>query len=293
VEVLCAELDSRRSLFHRRSVIYPYIKDFYATQRQPSPSQIAALQFLVRAPSSGSGRILGLPRGSGTLAVAAVFSILNGVALLPISLRSKHRGILSSRWWLPGCGDRNRCRLRLCLRLRNTGVIQIMLPSTTSTYSSSLTQRSQVYRAIGWAGLLAGSLDITAALVESGLKGKSPVHLFQAIAGGLLGMSSFQGGLATAALGVFFHFLIATTASAVFYLASRKLKFLVKHAIPSGLIYGVMVYLFMYYFVLPISAYHIQITLPPMAKLVRDIAVHMFMVGLPISLVVRRYSVLV
>jgi len=140
--------------------------------------------------------------------------------------------------------------------------------------------------------MLAGSLDITAALVESGLEGKSPVHLFQAIAGGLLGMSSFRGGLATAALGVCFHFLIAITASAVFYLASRKLKFLVKHPIPSGLLYGVAVYVFMYYFVLPISAYHIQIALPPIAKLIRDVAVHMFMVGLPISMVVRKYSAL-
>ena len=139
--------------------------------------------------------------------------------------------------------------------------------------------------------MLSGSLDITAALVESGLEGKSPVHLLQAIAGGLLGMSSFQRGLATAALGAVFHFLIATAASAVFYLVSRKLKFLIKHPIPSGLLYGVVVYIFMYYIVLPISAYHVEIALPPIAKLVRDVAVHMFMVGLPISLVVRRYSV--
>lgn len=103
-------------------------------------------------------------------------------------------------------------------------------------------------------------------------------------------MSSFRGGLATAALGAFFHFLIATTASAVFYLASRKLKFLVKHAISSGLLYGVAVYIFMYYIVLPISAYHVKVAFPPMAQLIRDVAVHMFLVGLPISLMVRTYS---
>ncbi len=159
--------------------------------------------------------------------------------------------------------------------------------SVTAATSSPSWRPSQVYRAIGWAGLLAGSLDITAAFVEAGLEGRSPVSLHQGIAGGLLGMSSFRGGLATAALGAFFHFLIATTAAAVFYLASHKLKFLVKHAIPSGLLYGVAVYIFMYYIVLPISAYHTKIALPPMAQ---DVAVHMFMVGLPISLVVRKYS---
>src|SRR5579864_5074104 len=117
----------------------------------------------------------------------------------------------------------------------------------TATPSSLLPRRSQAYRAIGWAGLLAGALDITAAFVEAGLEGRSPVSLLQGIAGGLLGMSSFRGGLATAALGAFFHFLIATAAAAVFYLASRKLKFLAKHAIQSGLLYGVAVYAFMNY----------------------------------------------
>jgi len=162
--------------------------------------------------------------------------------------------------------------------------------SMTAARSSVLPLQPQVYRAIGWAGLLAGCLDITAAAVEYAMKGKSPVHLFQVIAGGLLGMSSFQGGLASAALGAFFHFLIATTAAAVFYVASRKLKFLVKHAIPSGLFYGVAVYIFMYYVILPLSAYHTKVALPPMAKLIRDVAIHMFMVGLPISLMVRKYS---
>ena len=138
--------------------------------------------------------------------------------------------------------------------------------------------------------MLAGTLDITVAFVEAGLEGRSPISLLQGIAGGLLGMSSFRGGLATAALGAFFHFLIATTAAAVFYLASRKLKFLVKHAILSGLLYGVAVYVFMSYVVLPLSAYHTKIALPPMSNLITGIAVHMFMVGLPISLMVRKYS---
>ena len=162
--------------------------------------------------------------------------------------------------------------------------------SVTASPTSLLPRSSQAYRAIGWAGLLAGTLDITAAFVEAGLEGRTPVRLLQGIAGGLLGMSSFQGGLATAALGAFFHFLIATTASAVFYLASRKFKFLVHHPISSGLLYGVAVYSFMAYIVLPISAYHIKIALPPVAQLIRDVAVHMFLVGLPISLMVRKFS---
>jgi hypothetical protein len=118
------------------------------------------------------------------------------------------------------------------------------MTASPSSPSSLLPRSSQAYRAIGWGGLLAGALDVTAAFVEAGLEGRNPVSLLQGIAGGLLGMSSFQGGLATAELGAFFHFLISTTASAVFYLASRKFKFLVTHSIPSGLLYGVAVYIF-------------------------------------------------
>ena len=38
------------------------------------------------------------------------------------------------------------------------------------------------------------------------VRGRSPVSLLQGIAGGLLGMSCFEGRLATAAPGVSFHF---------------------------------------------------------------------------------------
>ncbi len=160
--------------------------------------------------------------------------------------------------------------------------------SATVIHSSRMSHCWQACRAVGLAGLLAGSLDITAAVVEYR---KSLFHLFQGIAGGALGMASFQGGLTTAALGAFFHFLIATAASAVFYLASRKLRFLVKHPFLSGLVYGVAVYIFMSFIVLPLSAYHTEIALPPMAELARGVITHICMVGLPISLVMRKYSV--
>ena len=162
--------------------------------------------------------------------------------------------------------------------------------SMTASTSSLRPRTSKAYRAIGCAGLLSGTLDIIAALVESGLAGRSPLHLFQGIAGGLLGTSTFQGGLPTAALGLFFHYFIATTASAFFYLASRKWKTLVRRPILWGLLYGVAVYIFMYYVVLPLSAYHARVALPPLSRLIRDVSVHMFMVGLPISWMVRKFS---
>jgi hypothetical protein len=63
-----------------------------------------------------------------------------------------------------------------------------------------------------------------------------------------------------------------------------------KHSVLSGLLYGVMVYSFMNFVVLPLSAYHVPIMLRPTIGLARDIAIVMIMVGLPISLIVRKYS---
>src|SRR5918995_1563609 len=95
-------------------------------------------------------------------------------------------------------------------------------------------------------GLIAGTLDLTAACVYSWLRGSvSPVRVFQFIASGVLGTDSFTGGAKTALLGVALHFLIATVATAVFYFASRKWLFLIERPIVTGLLYGVVVYSFM------------------------------------------------
>jgi uncharacterized membrane protein YagU involved in acid resistance len=162
--------------------------------------------------------------------------------------------------------------------------------SSAAASVQSSSQSKLAYRAIAFAGLIAGSLDLGTAFVEAGLEGRTPIHLLQGIAGGLLGMKTFQGGLASAALGAFFHFLIAFTAAAVFYVASRKLSFLVERAVLSGVLYGIAVWCFMSFAVLPLSAYHMTITIPPIGPVIKGIVVHIFMVGLPISLVVRKVS---
>jgi len=145
------------------------------------------------------------------------------------------------------------------------------------------------YHVILVAGLVAGVLDITAALVISSLRGVKPMRVLQSIASGLLGLASYQGGLETAALGLVLHFVIATGAAAVFYAASRKLTFLVRQTIGSGLLFGIAVYCFMNLVVLPISAFPHKISFP-LSSLLIGVVVLMLCVGLPISLIVRRYS---
>ena len=144
-------------------------------------------------------------------------------------------------------------------------------------------------RAIVWGGLLAGLGDITFAFVVSGLRGVGPVRVLQSVAGGLLGRAAAEGGLATAALGAVLHFFIAFVWAAVYWLASRKLRVLVRHPVVCGLLYGFAVYAFMYLVVLPLSAAYFKPTFTPYTVSLNG-AGHMLLVGLPIALAASKFS---
>ncbi len=154
-------------------------------------------------------------------------------------------------------------------------------------------KRGQAYQPILLGGLIAGTLDISYACIFSYIRrGTRPSVVLQSVASGALGRGAFEGGAKTAALGLAFHFLIAFIAAAVYYFASRVLRFMVTQACISGILYGVLVYLFMNCVVLRLSAIH-STTWPwsyPWPALIGGLLIHMFGIGLPIALVTRRYS---
>ncbi len=142
-------------------------------------------------------------------------------------------------------------------------------------------------RTIAIAGLIVGAMDITAACIQAISRGATVTRLLQFVASGLIGPKAFQGGAATAALGLGLHFVIAFSLVAVFYAASRRIVFLHRHAAISGIIYGLVVYAFMNLVVLPLSAAKPRHTLT--GDLIQ-IGIHMFVIGLPTALLVRRFS---
>jgi hypothetical protein len=148
-------------------------------------------------------------------------------------------------------------------------------------------KRSRTLPTIASAGLIAGILDITSAFVIAGLKGTGSIRMLQGIASGLLGPKSFEGGMATAGLGLAIHFLIAFTAAALFYVISRKFSFLTQHAIVSGLLYGIAVYVFMYWLVIPLVFPNAR---PSISRDVTAVLIHITLIGLPIALTVRHFS---
>jgi len=140
-----------------------------------------------------------------------------------------------------------------------------------------------------WGGLIAGTMDITAAILTYKIRNNvPPARILQSVASGLLGKDAYTGGASTVALGLFLHFVIAFGATAAFYLASQKIPWLIQHAVIAGILYGMFVQQFMQQVVLPLSAFH----KPPFnfTALIIGLITHIVCVGLPIALSVKKFS---
>ncbi len=155
---------------------------------------------------------------------------------------------------------------------------------TTSTSA----RRSAGLAPVLLGGLVAGTLDILFAITFWGLKASVPAtRILQSVASGLLGKASFEGGTATAVLGLGLHFLIATTMSLAYYVVARRWRLLVERAIPLGAAYGLFLYGMMNYVVVPLSRANSGGAKNPL-WVGLGIAVHMFLIGVPIALASRR-----
>jgi hypothetical protein len=123
-------------------------------------------------------------------------------------------------------------------------------PSNPSTQPSS----SRIKIAI-LGGLVLGTTDLVFACTFAAISsGASPVRIFQAVASGVLGKASRDGGAASAALGVALHYFIAISMALVYYAFSRRYPALARRPIAYGVPYGLLLYLIMNLVVLPLSA---------------------------------------
>ena len=136
-----------------------------------------------------------------------------------------------------------------------------------------------------YAGLLAGALDITAAIVTN-LQVPARVVL-QSVAGGLLGPAAYRGGWPTAWLGLASHFAIMLVIAVIFVAAAAAVPALRRLWIPVGVVFGVAVWLAMAFVVVPMSASPLT---PPadITTALKPVMVHIVAVGLPIAWVTRR-----
>ena len=162
-----------------------------------------------------------------------------------------------------------------------------MTPFATATNQS----RPSAFKTILLAGLVAGTLDMLAAITVYSLVMNriTVVRLLQGIARGAFGDSAFEGGSSMAMAGLGFHFIIAFSFAIFYFLIFPYIPFLKKQRILSGLLYGIFVCCVMNLAVLPL----LRVAPIPTKwdSILRGAVILMLFVGLPISLIVSKHYI--
>ena len=139
------------------------------------------------------------------------------------------------------------------------------------------------------AGLLAGTLDILAACTKFYIDtGRNPDIVLKYIASAVFGRKdAYAGGIVMSAWGLFFHYLISFGLAAFFVFLYRRWPLVSKNIVVSGLLYGIFAWIITTKVIVPLSKLGWQ----PfnIEKAVIPILILMFMIGLPIALVTKKF----
>ncbi len=157
-----------------------------------------------------------------------------------------------------------------------------------SVVGHSKTQNS--LRTIISAWLTAGTLDITvASIYYPAVYGIKLIRMYQGIASGVLGAKAFTGGIATAALGLALHYLIALIWTILFFILYPRIRLLSKNRPATAALYGVFVSFVMRLVVLPLSNVNHNAGPVDVRAFAVDTIILMFTIGSPMSLIIGKY----
>ena len=133
---------------------------------------------------------------------------------------------------------------------------------------------------------IAGTLDILSAVVFSIMAGSSPIRMLQSVASGPFGDVALTS-TSYAPLGLLVHFTIMACMVTAYMVVAQRSRLLLDRPILAGALYGILLWLVMYWVVMPLRFHIPHPSLPiPIAK---QLFSHIILVGIPIGLVARRY----
>ena len=141
-------------------------------------------------------------------------------------------------------------------------------------------------RTIAKATLVAGTLDIVSAFVFAGMAGMGPIAILQYVASGPFGDQA-KNGTGWAIAGLLVHYALMACMAAAFIIAGRRLPLLTRRPIVSGIAYGVVLWIVMYWLVKPMR--WPDAPLPHTAWGIGNaLFSHCILVGIPIALIAAR-----
>ena len=159
---------------------------------------------------------------------------------------------------------------------------------TTLVSSATYQQEQDLFRAISLTALLAGTLDITAAIVKFYIEHRQgPIPVFRYIASGVFGKETASTGTLMIIWGIVFHYINAFLFTAFLFLIYPKLIAWLKNKFLTGFIYGVFIWAIMNLVVLPLSRINKFPSDPEQAII--DAMILIGMTGLPVALIAHRH----
>ena len=137
------------------------------------------------------------------------------------------------------------------------------------------------------ATLVAGTLDIVSAFVFAGIAGVTPLGVLRYVASGPFGETPTPTP-GWAAVGLAIHYAIMACMVAAYFLAAARIPALVRRPVVAGLLYGLLLWLIMYWVVKPLR--WPDAPLPStLYSIANQLFSHCILVGLPIALIAARH----
>ena len=104
------------------------------------------------------------------------------------------------------------------------------------------------------AGLIAGTLDITAACIQTYIKvGKGPDAVLKYLASAVFGKDAYTSGAIMIFIGLVFHYIVAMSYTLFFFWLVQKFPTLLKTKILTAIVYSIFMWAFMEFAVLPLT----------------------------------------
>jgi hypothetical protein len=113
------------------------------------------------------------------------------------------------------------------------------------------TKKRNTFLIIVLTGFLTGTLDAFAAIIWA--HKVPPAVIFDYIASGVFGKAAYTGGAPMLLWGILFHYIIAFAFTVVFYLGYPVAYKISQNKYVTGLIYGMVTWIIMNLFVVPLS----------------------------------------
>ena len=137
------------------------------------------------------------------------------------------------------------------------------------------------------AGLLVGTLDITAACIQFYLKtGKGPETVLRYVASGVFGKEAFAANGSMIFWGVLFHYFIAMSFTFFFFWLAKTFPAILKVKLLTAVLYGVFMWCVTQFIVIPLSK--IPARPVPLSNALVAISILIICIGIPLTWIAAR-----